>query len=121
MVARRASGVMSSLPPILAFARSISTTKASSGGYVFRYDLDASGLAISELRCGMFLGPRNLLPSMCNRANPRRGRTKGVSKGYIFSMGEQLLRRLGIPSLELIYRQAPLLEYLVEIIYRGHL
>jgi hypothetical protein len=49
------------------------------------------------------------------------GRAKGVSEGYVLSVGEQLLRRLGVPFLELIDCQLPLLEYLVKIVYLGHL
>jgi hypothetical protein len=53
---------------------------------------------------------------MRDRANPRCGRAKGVSEGYVFSVGEQLLRRLGVPFLELVYRWLPLLKYLVKIV-----
>jgi hypothetical protein len=51
---------------------------------ILHYGLDASGLAISEIRCGVLQGLRNLLPSP-------RGRAKGVSEAYVFSMGEELL------------------------------
>jgi hypothetical protein len=57
---------------------------------VLRYGLEASGLTISEMRCGTLQGLSNLLPTTC-------GRAKGVGEAYVFSMGEQLLRRLGVP------------------------
>jgi hypothetical protein len=50
-----------------------------------------------------------------------RGRAKRVSQGYISSMGEQLLHRLGVPFHELTKRQVILLDQLVDIVHRGHL
>jgi len=91
------------------------------GSHILLYDLDANGLASSELRRGVLLSLRYLLPSMRDGADPGCGRTKGVSEGHVFSVGEQLLRRRGVPFLELIYRRRPLLEYLLELIYRSHL
>jgi hypothetical protein len=79
------------------------------GSPILLYDLDANRLAISELRRGMLLGLRYLLPSMCDGANPSSGRAKWVSDGHVVSVGEQLLRRPGVPFLELIYRRRPLL------------
>jgi hypothetical protein len=86
------------------------------GCHILLYDLDANGLTISELRCGMLLGPSNLLPSMRDGANPGRGRAERVSEGHVFLVGEQLLRRPGVAFDELIYRRRQLLEYLVELI-----
>src|SRR5215218_9630574 len=91
------------------------------GSHMLFYDLNASGLAISDLRRGMLLGLNNLLPSMRDGADPRSGRAKRVSEGHVVSVGEQLLRRPGVPFLELIYHRRPLPEYLVELIYRSHL
>jgi len=82
--------------------------------YVLRYDLEASGITISVMLCGTLHGLSNLLPSM-------RDSAKGVSEGYVFSMGEQLLRRLGVSFHELTQRQVKLLNYFVKIIYRTHL
>src|SRR5215212_522358 len=67
------------------------------GSYVLRYDLEASGYAISASRCGTLHALSNLLPSP-------HGRTLGVSEGYVVSMGEQALRRLGVSFDELICR-----------------
>jgi hypothetical protein len=55
---------------------------------VFLNDLGHNELAISVLRCGTLDSPSNLLP-------PTRWRGKGVIEGYVFSMGEELLHRLG--------------------------
>jgi hypothetical protein len=84
--------------------------------HMLLYDLDARDLAISLSRGGMLLGLGNLLPSMRYRANPGSGRAKRVSKGYVFSMGEDLLHGLGVAFRELICRWLPLLKYKVEII-----
>src|SRR3712207_2769330 len=58
------------------------------GSHILLYDLDANGLAISELRRGVLLSLRYLLPSMRDGADPGCGRTKGVSEGHVFAMGE---------------------------------
>src|SRR5215204_5204799 len=65
--------------------------------YVLRYDLEASGHAISASRCRTLHALSNLFPSP-------HGRTLGVSKRYVLSMGEQPLRRLGVSFNELICR-----------------
>jgi hypothetical protein len=65
--------------------------------YKLRYDLEASGLAISASRSGTLHGLSNLLP-------PTHGRALGVSEGYVFSVAEQLLRWLGVSSHELSSR-----------------
>ncbi len=67
------------------------------GCHILLYDLDANGLTISELRCGMLLGPSNLLPPMRDGADPSSGRAERVSKGHVVSVGEQFLRRPGVP------------------------
>jgi hypothetical protein len=85
-------------------------------GDVLRPGLDTRWLAISELPDDMLLGLSDLLPSVRDGADLGCGRSKGVSESYVFSVGEQLLRRLGVPFMELIDRQLPSLEYLVEII-----
>jgi hypothetical protein len=82
--------------------------------HVLRYDLEASGYAISASRCGPLHGLSNLLP-------PTHGRTLGVSEGYVVSMREQPLRRLGVSFDELTRRWVILLNYFVKIIYRSHL
>jgi hypothetical protein len=84
--------------------------------HMLLYDLDASDLAISLSRGGMLLGLGNLLPSMRHRANPGSGRATRVSKGYVFSMGEDPLHALGVAFRELICRWLLLLKYSVEII-----
>jgi hypothetical protein len=80
---------------------------------VLRYSLEAIDLAISIIRCASLLGLSDLLP-------PAHGRPKGVSKGYVFSMGEKVLHRLGVAFHELIPRELKLFEYLVKIIYASH-
>jgi hypothetical protein len=60
--------------------------------HVLRYSLEAIDLAISVVRCATLLGLSNLIP-------PAQGRTKGVSQGYVFPMGEQLLHRFGVTFL----------------------
>jgi hypothetical protein len=82
--------------------------------HVLRYVLEASDLAISELRCGTIRSRSNLLPST-------RGRAKGVSEGYVFSMGEHHLHGFRVPFGDLAQRLLTLLNYLVKIIYRSHL
>jgi hypothetical protein len=58
--------------------------------YVFRYGLEASDLAISEIR-GVTLQPlSDLLPSTPDWE-------VGVSEGYVFSMGEDLLTGSAFP------------------------
>src|SRR5829696_8132082 len=71
--------------------------------HILRYGLEAQVLAISEIRCGTLYGLSNQLP-------PTRGRAKGVCEAYVFSMGEQLLRRLRVSFHELIQRQLILLN-----------
>jgi len=78
--------------------------------HILLYHLDAKELAICELRCGMLLSLRNLLPSMRDGADSRCGRAKGVREAYIFPMGEQLLRRFGVSFQEFIARRVPLLK-----------
>src|SRR5215207_4039395 len=56
---------------------------------ILHYDLETLDLAIFEIRCGTIDGLINLHP-------PTHGRAKGVSEGYIFLMGEDLLHRLGV-------------------------
>jgi len=70
------------------------------GSHILRYVLKASELAISVIRCGTFHGLSNLLPSTGDRAEGG----KGVSKAYVFSLGEHLLIRLGISFQELTRR-----------------
>jgi hypothetical protein len=57
--------------------------------YVLLYSLEANHLAISELRCGTLCDLSNPLP-------PTHGRGKGISEGYVFSMGEEPQCRLGV-------------------------
>ena len=64
-------------------------------GRVLRYVLEASGLAISELRCSTLQGLSNLIPSTC-------GRAKGVSEGYIVCMGVTSFITIGAPFHDLI-------------------
>jgi hypothetical protein len=63
--------------------------------YVLLYDLEANGLAISDLRCGTVRVLSNLIP-------PTHGRAKGVSEGYVVSTGPQLQQRLWVSFEELI-------------------
>src|SRR6266705_4745083 len=51
---------------------------------VLRYDIEANVLALSDLRRGTIPSRRHLLP-------PTHDRAKGVRKGDVFAMGEQLL------------------------------
>jgi hypothetical protein len=81
--------------------------------YTLRYDLEASGLAIPTRRCGALHCLGNLLPSVRDDAT-------GVGEGYVVSMGEQLLRRLGVSFHELTYGQVVLLNYFVKMLYRTH-
>jgi hypothetical protein len=60
------------------------------------YDLDTNELAIAASGCGMLLSLRNLLLSMCDGADSRSGRAKGV--------------RLRVAFLKLIHRQAQSLD-----------
>lgn len=70
------------------------------GSHILRYVLKASDFTISIIRCGTFHGLSSLLPSMRDRAEWG----KGVSETYVFSVGEQLLIRLGISFQELTCR-----------------
>jgi hypothetical protein len=81
---------------------------------VLRYSLEVIDLAISEYGCPTLLGRSDLLPSA-------HGRAKGVSKGYVFTMGEELLHRLWVPFDELVARLLELFEYSVKIIYSSHI
>ena len=62
--------------------------------YVLLYDFGANELAVSDLRCSMLRSLSDMLPSM-------RWRAIGVIEGYVFSVREQLLRRLGVSFQEL--------------------
>src|SRR5215212_3950293 len=64
---------------------------------VLRYQLEANDLAISVVRGGTLHSRGSLLPSTY-------GRAKGVSEGYVVSMGEHLLHRLGVSFEELTQR-----------------
>src|SRR5215203_670881 len=66
------------------------------------------------MRCSTLHGLSNLRPSV-------RDRAKGVGKGYVVSMGEELLGRLGVSFHELIQRLVILLKYFVEILFGSHL
>jgi hypothetical protein len=68
------------------------------GRHVLRNVIEANDLAISWLRGSMFRGPGNLLPSTCERSY------QGVRESYIFSMGSELIDRLGVALQELIQR-----------------
>ncbi len=82
--------------------------------HVLLHGLEVVDLAISEYGCPTLLGLGNLLP-------PAHGRAKGVSEGYVFPVGEQLLHGLWVPFHELVARLLELFEYSVEIIYSSHL
>src|SRR5215218_8639390 len=64
--------------------------------YVLRYDLEASGHAISASRCGTLHALSNLLP-------PPHGRTLGLAR-VTSSRWENRLFRLGVSFDELICR-----------------
>ncbi len=49
--------------------------------HILPYGLEADNLAIFEIRCSTLQGRNNLIPSL-------RGRAKGVSEAYIFSVGK---------------------------------
>ena len=66
-------------------------------GYVLRYVLKASALAISVVRCGTLQGRSDLIPSTCRWA-------KGVSEGYIVSTGVDSFITFGTPFHDLIER-----------------
>src|SRR3979411_259756 len=74
-------------------------TKVSSR--VLRYALEVGDLAISVKRCGTLHGFCNLLPSTPHRA-------KWITNSYVFPLGEQLLRRLGVSFHELTPREVGL-------------
>src|SRR5215203_2216272 len=65
------------------------------GSYKFLDNLDANEIAISDLRCGTVPNLSNFIPST-------HGRAKGVCEGYVFSMGPELIDRLGVAFQELI-------------------
>jgi hypothetical protein len=62
----------------------------------------------------MLDGGTDLIPSM-------RWRTKGVSQGYVLSMGEQLLHGLGVPFHEHIQRLLIAVDQSIDIVYGRHL
>ena len=72
--------------------------------HVLLHYLDFNDLTISGLRCGMSCGLSDLIPSMRNRADSTYGRAKRVSEGYVLSMREKLLHRLGVTFRELTCR-----------------
>jgi hypothetical protein len=82
--------------------------------HILRYGLEASDLAITDLRCDELQGLSDLLP-------PTHGRANRVGEGYVFSMGPQLLPMFRVPFEELAQRELTLLKYFVKIIYRSHL
>src|SRR5215216_5315630 len=61
----------------------------------------------------MLYGLGDLIP-------PTHGRAIGVSDGHVFSVGEEVLHRLGVSSQELPLRSIILLDQFVDIIYSGH-
>jgi hypothetical protein len=82
-------------------------------GYVLGHGLEADGSAVSPRRCSTLHRRGNLLPSTRDTAT-------GVSEAYVFSVGEQFLRRLGVPLHELAQRKAILLDQFVDIVHRDH-
>src|SRR5687768_12992183 len=62
----------------------------------------------------MLDGGTNLLPSM-------RWRAKGISQGYVFSVGEQLLHGFGVSFHEHVQRLLILVDQLINIVYGRHL
>ena len=83
------------------------------GGYILLQNIEASDLAIAELRRETLYGLSDLLEAMVQR-------TEGVEEGCVFSMGEDHLLGFGVPLEELIPRQLNLFKCLVKIIYRSH-
>src|SRR3954465_8074528 len=84
------------------------------GGHVFPHDLEVVDLAISIVRGATLLGLCDLIPPAC-------GRAEGVGEGHVISMGEEILQGLWVPLHELVTRSLESFEYLVEIVYGGHL
>jgi hypothetical protein len=83
-------------------------------GHILLYNIEASDLAIADLRCDTLHSLSDLLPSMVKR-------TKRVKESCVFSMGEHHLVGFRVPFKELVQRSLTLLDYLVKIIYRSHL
>jgi hypothetical protein len=82
--------------------------------YAHHYVLNVNKRAVSDLRCGLLNSPSNLLPSTYSRA-------KGVSEGYVLSMGVHLLSGFRVAFQEVIDREVELREQLVNIAFRSHL
>src|SRR5215208_2114606 len=61
----------------------------------------------------MLYGLGDLIP-------PTHGRAIGVSEGYVFSVGEEVLHRLGVAYQKLPLRSIILLDSFVNIIDSGH-
>src|SRR3712207_5697733 len=83
-------------------------------GHILLYNIEASDLAIADLRCDTLHSLSDLLPSMVER-------TEGVKESYVFSMGEHHLVGFGVPFEELVPRSLTLLDYFIYIVYRSHL
>ncbi len=77
-------------------------------GYVLRYVFKANDLTISVMRCGTLHCLSNLLPS-----TPRRA--KGISEGYLFSIGVHHLQGFRVPLYELARRSVIVFNYFVKI------
>ena len=83
-------------------------------GHILLYNIEASDLAIADLRCGTFHSLGDLLEAMVER-------TEGVKESCVFSMGEHHLVGFRVPFEELVRRSLILVDYLVKIIYRSYL
>ena len=82
--------------------------------YVLHDVPNANKLAISDLRCSVLNSRSNLLPSTYSRA-------KGVSEGYVLSMGVQtLFPGSGLPFRNPRDREVQLLDQPVNVVFRSH-
>jgi hypothetical protein len=113
IVTRRSQGVTFSAPPTLALVRSIHKMQASSA---VAYSATVSKAQISPSL--NVVAPR----SWASRTSSHpRGRAEGVSQGYVFSVGEELLHGLWVAFDQLLSGLLEPFEYPVEFFRSGHL
>src|SRR5215208_1823825 len=83
-------------------------------GYVLRYILEAYDLATPVTRGGTLQSLSSLIPSA-------HGRTERIGKAHVFPTGEELLIGLGVSLDKLARHEVILLDYVVKLLYPGHL
>jgi len=114
IVARRVTGLTTDCPPTLALARSILTMYAGSG--VTYFDMSSTPRYSPSRNCD---APWSVAAATCS--HPWTTGAKGVSEGYVLSMGAHFLCRFRISFHKLSLRKRELLDQFVNVVFCTHL